>query len=358
MSVREERLPRTIDAVDSAWLTQALGVKVEIAGVDLVGNPWSSSLSRVQLEGGADAPRSVIVKISIGGQVRELIDAIGAYDREITFYRELAPISPVRVPHVYIVVRDPETGDFVLVMEDLAPLMPPDQLEGLTVAQSQSAVDGLARFHAFSWEHARIAALADHFPAMDSAAGRAQVGQFAHFFELGWPLALRHAGEALSPAVRRFGDRFGEFGHVFIAELATPRTLIHGELRADNLFFDETGEPILVDFQTMQAAAGISEVAYLLSQSLSTEVRRTAEWDLVRRYFDGLADAGVTGYPWERAECQYRLAVAMQFVYPVMAFTQFELTNDRGRALLIEMARRAAVAIEDNGSLSLLGGDS
>ncbi len=68
--------------------------------------------------------------------------------------------------------------------------------------------------------------------------------------------------------------------------------LLHGDIRADNLFFD--GDHLkVVDFQFASRGAGAADIAYLVSQGLPTEVRRGHDEALVREYLERLAEHGV-----------------------------------------------------------------
>jgi hypothetical protein len=111
----------------------------------------------------------------------------------------------------------------------------------------------------------------------------------------------------------------------------------------------------MVDFQTTGQAAGMQDVAYLVSQSLATDVRRGHDITLARRYWQRLCRAGTTGYNWEDAWRQYRIGVLFNLIYPGMAFQQYELTDDRGKQLLRQMLNRSIAAIVDNKCLELIG---
>jgi len=345
-------LPRTIDELDGAWLSAALGQPVSIKAATPVPLGYATAMYRLELEGQSEAPASVIVKLPVGGQVRQLLDGIGAYVREVTFYAELARDVPVRVPRSYAAEIAPDSTDFVLVLEDLSTLEPANQLKGLTLELAETAVGELARFHAWSWEHDRLQALADRFPPLDSEPAAGVYGKFAEFFGMSWQSARELP--VVADEVKEFGDRWGESLPTFVAELSTPRTIVHGELRADNLFVLPDGGLLMIDFQTVAQQAGIVDVAYLVAQSLPVEVRRGNDERLVRRYVDALATLGVTDYDYERAWRQYRIALAFNLLLPGLAFMQYENTDDHGKRLLVEMLRRTSDAIEATGALDLL----
>jgi thiamine kinase-like enzyme len=186
---------------------------------------------------------------------------------------------------------------------------------------------------------------------MDSQAGRQAQGVYGQFFELGWPQAVRRLGELCTPRLRLIGDRYAELLPWFIDELSEPKTVVHGELRGDNLFFDTDGQPVLVDFQTVQLAAGMVDVAYLLSQSLDTDLRYTRESELIHRYHETLLTSGVSDYSWDKAWRQYQVGVMAAFTFPVMAMMQYDITNDRGRTVLEAMLKRGALALHDHSTV-------
>ncbi|WP_082945913.1 phosphotransferase [Mycobacterium sp. E1747] len=256
-------------------------------------------------------------------------------------------VGPHSVPQAAACRLRRRSAEFVVVMEDLAPFVAVDQIVGLSLYQAEAVADNLARLHAWSWESPRLTNEAAVFPALDSPIGRAVNAQLAHLFSMGWS-HYRLVVPRIAPEISDFADRFGEFVPILIDRLATPRTLVHGELRSDNLFFAADGEPIIIDFQMALQEAGIRDLAYVVSQSLPVELRRAHEGALVRRYWEGLVSAGVRDYSFARAQHQYRSAVAFGLVYPMVAFTRYETANERGREVLKTMLGRAIEAIEDN----------
>ncbi|GLB81088.1 ecdysteroid 22-kinase family protein [Mycobacterium kiyosense] len=345
-------VPRTIDELDSGWLSAALGQEVTITSCAPVPLGYSTAMYRLELAGAGPIPDSVVVKLPVGGPVRQLLEGIGAYVREVTFYSELAKDVPVRVPTCYVAEIACESTDFVLVLEDLSGLEPANQLKGLTLELAETAVVELAKFHAWSWNHERLPGLAERFPPLDSERAAGVYGQFAQFFGLSWQSARELS--VVADDVKQFGDSWGEMLPTFVTELATPRTIVHGELRADNLFLLPDGGLLMIDFQTVAQQAGIVDVAYLVAQSLPVEARRGNDEMLVRRYVDTLAALGVTDYDYERAWRQYRIALAFNLMLPGLAFMQYENTDDYGKQLLVEMLRRTSDAIETTGALDLL----
>lgn len=363
MATTFKKIPLSLEDVTSSWLTQALRLagrlgeneSAEIIDVRPLsaGTAYSTLMYRMTIAA-PRLPESAILKLAVSGPARPILDGIDAYAREVAFYRDLGGELPVRIPKSYVAEFDANTKDMVLVIEDLAPLAPVDQIVGLNLTQAEAAMDGLARFHAWSWQHPRLGPLADRFPPLSGPKGRAIIEQFGQFMSMAWSAAIRISGDAMSPDVAAFGQRLPALIPFFLDRLSGPASVIHGELRGENLFFDQDGSLILIDFQSATQGVGTIDVAYLLSQSLPTELRRGHDDRLVRRYWDGLVAGGVKNYPWELAWEHYRLAVAYNIILPGVAFTTYESSNQRGKTLLLKMLSRASTAIADHRSLDLL----
>lgn len=334
--------------LDDAWISEVLGSPVRITGTEGVGVgfAFACQLFRLRLEGPEGTPESVVVKLPVVGEVRPMLDAIGAYTREVIFYRDLAAELPVRTPHIHAAVQASEGTDFVIVMEDLSDCAPVDQIVGLTLAQAETTVDALARMHAWSWERVDLLdRYADRFWPIDSEPGTALQKQYAGLYAHVWSARRDAFAELLGSAAQAVGDRFEQLQPELVKTLATPRCVTHGELRAENLFFDASGRPVLFDFQAAQQECGVREVQYLLGTSLPEDVLADHENALLERYTDGLRAAGVD-YPATKARQQYRAATTYNLMWPVMACVRYEVASDRGKAALDTMVRRLGAAIE------------
>jgi hypothetical protein len=341
-------IPRSKDDLDDAWISEVIGSPVRVTATEGVGvgSAFACQLFRLRLEGVAGAPDSVVVKLPVEGEMRAMIDGIGGYGREVVFYREIAAHLPVRTPRAYAAVQAADSTDFVLVIEDLTDCEPVDQVAGLTLAQAEAAVDALAGMHAWSWTRPELLdRYADRFWPVDSEPGSALQKQYGGLFAHVWSARRDAFAELLGPNAQYVGDHFEELQPDLVGKLATPRCLTHGELRADNLFFDSSGRPVLFDFQAAQQECGIRELQYLLGTSLPEDVLADHEEALLDRYTDGLHRAGVDYSP-ATAHEQYRVATTYNLMWPVMACIRYEAASDRGRLTLEAMTRRLGAAIE------------
>jgi aminoglycoside phosphotransferase (APT) family kinase protein len=172
-----------------------------------------------------------------------------------------------------------------------------------------------------------------------------------------WPVALEVYGSLMPPEIQDFGARYSGLFRWFCDRLCEPPvTLTHGDWRGDNLFFtDDPDVPVVaVDWQLISVAKGVKDFTYFVTQSLTPEDRAAHEQGLLRIWLDELKANGVGGYEFDQAWEDYRLAVAWAFVYPVIATSTLDPTDERGAALTRSMMQRCIAAIEHLHSLELV----
>src|ERR1700745_2605727 len=96
-------VPSTIDDVTAKWLTTALdcGTVSEIRAERIAEDSgFSALLYRVHLVG-EGVPSSVIVKLPAQSEARGAMELLGGYQRELSFYRQVAGRAPMQTPHVH-----------------------------------------------------------------------------------------------------------------------------------------------------------------------------------------------------------------------------------------------------------------
>ena len=152
-------IPITIDDVDTAWLTAAVGAPVASFTVEPigVGVGLMGLLYRLAITGDAGSPTSVIVKLPVLlDETRRVALAYRFYENEVAFYRQLAHESQIGTAHAYSALHDPDTDNFVLVLEDIGHLRAADQVAGCSPPDATAAVTTLAHHHAAFWTDRRF----------------------------------------------------------------------------------------------------------------------------------------------------------------------------------------------------------
>jgi len=115
---------------------------------------------------GQPGPATLVAKVPAGAaEARGLANNYGFYEKEVAFYRDIAPTVSIATPRCFGGAFDPGSKLFVLLMEDMAAVTPGDQIVGLTEAQVRRAIDEVVPLHARWWRDARLPALEAVIPA-------------------------------------------------------------------------------------------------------------------------------------------------------------------------------------------------
>jgi hypothetical protein len=291
------------------------------------------------------APATVIGKFAAADETARQFMASTGYRNECCFYSSFARRLSVRTPRCSLAVID-DDGWFTLVLEDLAPAAPGDQLAGCTVEQVELAVLELVGLHAPLWGDADLA-------AHECFAARSSLGPDLVAAGLGAavPGFLERYAPALDEAQIAFFERLATGGANWFARRPAPVTLVHSDYRPDNLLFGtaDGGPPVaVVDWQGLALGSGLSDVGFVIGNSLPVETRRTHELRLVREYHRALEVAGVE-LSWDRCWQDYRLGLLSGLLTTVFG-AMYGVRTERGDRMFELMAARHATQILDLGA--------
>jgi len=350
------RLPAGPTELTTEWLTSALretgtissaavtGFDYEIIGegVGVLGQLARFRLTYDKPEDGA--PASLVGKFPAAMQEnRDLANLFRFYEREVRFYERIAEEVELRTPKRYYSHFDDETNDFALLIEDMAPARCGNQVEGCARKEAAVTVLNMAPFHATWWNKVDTPRL-DWIPY-----GNDPINHFAESsYNDGWENFTRNFGDRLSPRAMAIAERLKtKIIAIEDAFASPPRTIVHGDLRYDNLFFSDHGEMAVADWQIILRARGPYDVAYFLSQSINPADRKAIEMDVLHQYHDKLLEQGVTGYGFDQCLDDYRMTAMFCLVYPVVAGGNLDLANERGVELVTTMLGRSIATILD-----------
>lgn len=352
-----------VDAVDPKWLTEAMtdagvltgGARVVDAGREVCGTGQLADSYRVTLayDPPGAGPDTLVGKFaSEDATSRAFGQQSGYYMHEIRFYQQLAPglTGSVAIPTpIYAALAANET-DFVLLMADLSPARVVDQLVGCTADEAAATVEQAAALHAGTWHDAELA-------------GRDWLGGTAASFTA----VTDNFAETTGTFREKFGDlvpadqletaaRLNDHLDAWKAVFTEPQCLWHSDLRADNLLFEARGGEVpvaLLDWQGVGYGRGTIDLAYFLGTSLTSEVRRGCERDVVGLYHRALVAHGVDGYTAEQCWDDYRLAALHPLQVGVFGLGAVK-RSARGDEMWRVWIDRACAQVRDLDSYSLL----
>lgn len=301
--------------------------------------------------GATKAPATIVIKYPTDDPTQRFTaDVLTLYVRELEFYKQVAPDSPFRAPRCFAAAIA-ENNDFTVVMEDIGAYRACNQLDGMTLDEARAVISDLADFHATWWNSPRLPALEQWFQPISNPTYHAMLPQL---WQAGWPFATQHASHLIPDGIGDLGEKWPERISWMLEEMMHPHTLLHGDCRADNIFFDGN-EPVLLDFQISGTGVGVYDIAYLVSQSLKPEVRKGHDRELVDTYIARLEHHGIE-VDSEDMWRKYRIAVVMCVTYAVTTFPSYEAQNERGKQLIGEMFSRALQAVVDSDAWSAVTG--
>jgi aminoglycoside phosphotransferase (APT) family kinase protein len=164
-------------------------------------------------------------------------------------------------------------------------------------------------------------------------------------------------GHAFAPDEVDFYERLATSARGWIEDRPTAHSLVHSDFRPDNLMFgsDDAGQPTVaaVDWQGFGKGCALSDVSFVIGNSLTPADRRAHEERIVRDYHAALVAAGVAGYPWEACWDEYGrslLSALMTTIFGAM----YGVRSERGDQMFVIMGGRHARQILDLGTDSLL----
>ena len=339
--------------VTPEWLTLALrdaGVistsQVTGCRTTIIGQEWGFTgiVARVDLQYDGpepDAPASVVAKFpNAAGETLSAFRTNQQSDpelarrylqrcaREIWFYQQVAPHSPLAAPRMYHGVADLDDGRFVLLLQDLRDMRFGDAVLGCSVDDTASVLDAIAPFHAAWWGRSGDGQLAWIPQWPEDAhwrAGRFQehAGSFLERFSERVPLAVQSTIRMLDSGFLMAMDELSR----------APKTIAHSDLHLDNVAFDTDGSATIIDWQGVRWMPAAYDVAGFVSGSPDLQSRRESEDVLLQRYHRLLLQHGVADYSYDDLLRHYRLALACILSNIVIWLGSADLTGAAGREL-------------------------
>ncbi len=308
----------------------------------------------------------MVLKIPTASKNRIIGQTMGLYEKEIRFYRDLQPGLNIRTPRHYFsaldVADDPDvilerlrgmnrlpiwlirgivalanrlvSGNprrYALLIEDLSGWRMGDQTVGCSDEDFRNIITTMARLHAQFWG-------SESLDAMSWIAPYAVTSKIMQMrFLQGVERYLSNEGASLTPARRGLIGWLRKNGIALTETFGEePATLLHGDVRLDNICFDDAaGEVVLFDWQTMLAGPGASDLAYFISATLPAQADESQVDELIDLYHGELAQHGVDVLR-DRLRWQYEVGMLTMLhrVLPTTYPNQMELDAGRGLPLL------------------------
>jgi len=354
--VSEQWLTDVLESGGAARGASVVGFEAETVGTGQMGE---NVRFRLVWDSASGRPESVVAKFpSANAMSRATGLATRSYEREVRFYEEVAASVDIRTPRCFHAEVNVDNGDFVLVMEDLAPRAQGDQLAGISPDRVSLVLEQLALLQVPRWNDASL-----HNIEWLSRREGSEVDALRDIYAAVLPGFLSRLGDRLSANERALVERFATKISAWAGGIARDHLVVtHGDFRLDNMMFGggdgASADVVVVDWQGPGHGAPTADLAYFLGAGLLPEDRRRHEVELVRQYHDRLSELAAPGSDVRQfaySECWqgYRRAAFGGIVMAVVA-SQLVIATERGDEMFLAMAHRHATHALDLESEKLI----
>jgi len=350
--------PTNIDEVKGPWLEDVLGISsLEEFSITspCVSIGYGSEIGFLKIVcAEPSVPANLIIKVPPKDQQRrKAVLSFGAFQKEIMFYRSIAPKLPIRTPRVYKTEFDRNTGAGILLLEDCSRMKSFrfDQQPPLA-HELEDIVRALARLHAFWWNDTK--SLARKLPNATSASNKDRT----HTMEIGWRNWLKsslpiHLPDSVVKLALRLSNASSQLQNQTLGK--NKGTLTHMDFHLQNIFYDfeNKNDPVVViDWDSFEIGCGTHDIAYMTSL-LPICYRRTHEENILNEYHKELVSLGIKDYDTNEMYSDYQfgslIATSLQ---PVLM--KLSRDNREDQSLLRELTMRQSQLVFDHHSEDLI----
>ncbi len=362
-------IPKRTKRITSEWLNKVLHDSGYLKDINIesisrepcgAGEGFVSDMARLTItydKESSDLPKTMIVKMPTTFRTALAVALqYNIYEKEIRFYTEIAPKSPIRVPGLIYSDYDTEAKKFILILEDCSCYKMCNQIEGLNYEQTKQAIISIADFHARWWDAPDLFS----FDWIPKPMDKNILKSFTETLRTSWDWAIK--SEKFLDFLPEGGLEAGEKVYKHFPWLLNNvrkdnLTICHFDYRGDNMFFDSENNKrptIIIDWGGVLISGGVLDVAYFLSGSIKFDLRRKIEKEMIKLYLKRIEENGIKSYDFGMAWYDYLKGLISYVWLPALSFTQLDTSDPRGTELLREGMKRYFWAIIDNDATSVL----
>lgn len=364
-------IPESPEKITSEWLTQMLRTtnviqQSQITSFDTIpigiGFGFVGRIVRLVLNYDVqetNAPQSLVAKFPSVNPAQQRywnvnpLSNMSHYEKENYFYETLAPQTKLQTPKYYYSAIDNNAHRGILILEDLTQARTGDQVSDCPLSDAKTVLRDMAQFHADFWSEEKLDTIIG-LPTFNAGVEGLQAR-----FVNAWDSFVEQFGSQLSDKILYPTQKLMQHGIAIRNQLtASPRTLIHGDFRLDNLIFKPSKEgetTVVLDWTGFRGGTCLWDVNQFICQCFGPRDRQEHEWDLLKFYHDILASHGIHEYSYDQLAHDYRLTTFLTWIKIVRANEGLETNvNERSRKLATTVINRVSTALLDHYSDDLM----
>ncbi len=228
-----------------------------------------------------------------------IANQLGVRERETNFYDTVARYVPVRVPKYYGHLKSQNWETMGILLEDVRESNLINlSMETASIDVVLSVVSEMAQLHAKFWGQPlaglSVRPLSLPFTVVEEA---------WPFFKARWETMLEARDwEALCSCKKDFQETSETLSK-------GPQTLLHGDIKSANLYFDsKTQRPGFLDWQFTAEGKGVQDLVFFMIESFGIEKMQQYREIIKQYYYTKLLEFGVS-YTWSEYSSDFAAAV-------------------------------------------------
>jgi hypothetical protein len=281
---------------------------------------------------------------------------------EVKFYNIVAEfMKEIPIPMCYNAAYSKETGLSHIILKSLSDTYT-TWLDEYPRAQRlywiKMAIDSLAEFHAFWWDHPKLKELSKHsfilYTFKENSFNEKEISSWFKSENQTLNRMLKLSGDQISDKQKElFKTVFSIFPEVAYERMKQGNiTVLNGDAHQWNYFYpkdieNEKFKAILSDWDFWSIGVGGQDLTLMIGFMWPPEVRHELEKDLIKRYHNNLIDLGVKNYSWDEFWYDYKL-LAFLNLYKVVNYWE------RDHPHMWFALKNSFAAIEDLNCMELL----
>jgi hypothetical protein len=261
-------------------------------------------------------------------------------EREARFYQEFAADCGLGTPKHYFSAHDTATATAIFLMEDVGHLRSVSQWDNCSLDDGRAGLLSLANMHSTWWESEQLGKhrwLRDH---ASNIRPELLTQRFAESIDPFLEISGDHVPVGIENIARKFLPKLVD---VATEQATGPVTLVHGDYRMDNLYFDDSldieSRVVAIDWQTVGRVRGTEDVSMFVFMNFDVDFRREHEKQLLTEYHSSLRNGGVGDYSYDAFLDDLRLSLLLQMARIISAVTRAitRQTSEDVRARIYEV---------------------
>ena len=245
-------------------------------------------------------------------QLNQIAHTLDLYNREYYFYESISQHIPVKTPYFYGIVKDDTFNTVGVLLENLNKkhfhLNLNLNVEKIEV--SFSVIEQLARLHSSCWGkelHKSFSLLKKN----NHSCFQPHWGNFIK--ERSTQFMEKWSSFMTEKQIDFFKTTIENFDQIQNSLSQEPLTLVHGDVKSPNIFFNKTNDkviPYFIDWQYIVYGKGVQDLVFFMIESFSEEICEKYHKIFIEYYYIKLIEYGVKDYSYTQYMSDIQKAVA------------------------------------------------